>query len=116
MKYHEQDSHAPNGIELRDSLAHSIVGRKGSAPLPREAESIVEGLPQNIRNVCSITNQEGTSEILLIQESRNHSVSAFCHGRPTFLQIGAGRMGLNLRPLGPEPDSETLGIQRNSIA
>src|SRR5260370_12927607 len=27
MKYHDQDSHAPDGIELRDFLAHSSIGR-----------------------------------------------------------------------------------------
>src|SRR3981189_2167542 len=43
MKYHEQDSQAPDGIKLRDFLAHSFVGRSGSGPLPRDTESIVGG-------------------------------------------------------------------------
>jgi hypothetical protein len=78
MKYHEQDSHAPNGIELRDFLAHSIVGRKGSAPLPREAESIVEGgLLPNIRNMPSITNREGTTEIRFANNPGNRGAILF---------------------------------------
>jgi hypothetical protein len=51
MKYHEQDSQAPKGIELRHFLAHSLVGQSGSGQLPRDAEAIVVGgLLPNIEN------------------------------------------------------------------
>jgi hypothetical protein len=70
MKYHKQDGHAPNTIELRDFLSHSVVGRKGSEPLPREAESAVRGLAAKYQEsiLPSITNREDT-----------HYANPICH-------------------------------------
>jgi len=91
MKYHEQNSHAPNAIELRDFLVHSVVVRKGSEPLPRKAESIVEGgLLPNVRNVPSITNREVTHYINSICYQSRKLLEPFCFSflpfRPTFLE------------------------------
>jgi hypothetical protein len=70
MKYHKQDGHAPNAIELRDFLSHSVIGRKGSGPLPREAESAVRGLVAKYQEsiLPSITNREDT-----------HYANPICH-------------------------------------
>src|SRR5437899_3406007 len=70
VKYHKQDGHAPNAIELREFLSHSVVGRKGSGPLPREAESAVRGLAAKYQEsiLPSITNQEDT-----------HYANPICH-------------------------------------